>query len=154
MRFWFNTPSNETVISKEISKEFIALKIALLAAQDNYASQVCGDLKKHYSQASQSSQIEKLSIDDIFNFDATVFDTVLLLGIVRHPTDAEMHADSLIRNALIERGINFQVVYDSGAAQLQNPQQHQPQRLRHWDCERCSDPVCEHRLFRDLLNKS
>lgn len=27
------------------------------------------------------------------------------------------------------------------------------QRLRAWNCEKCSDPVCEHRLFSSLVDK-
>jgi hypothetical protein len=27
------------------------------------------------------------------------------------------------------------------------------QRLRAWNCEKCSDPVCEHRLFTSLVDQ-
>jgi nicotinamide riboside kinase len=107
------------------------------------------------------------------------FDITLLMGLdiawvadgiqrdgphVREPVDAK------IRDALAHGGISFQVVYGMGEARLQNAlrcinstfevielqksTQNQTLRLRNWVCERCSDPVCEHRLFQDLLNKS
>lgn len=107
------------------------------------------------------------------------FDITLLMGLdipwaadgiqrdgphMREPVDAK------IRVALVRAGIHFQVVYGSGEARFQHalhclktttedlvPQskpQSQVKKLRNWFCERCSDPVCEHRLFQDLLNKS
>lgn len=107
------------------------------------------------------------------------FDITLLMGLdipwvadgiqrdgphVREPVDAK------IRAALARGVIKYSIVYGSGDARLQHALrclktadedlelklqvQKQPQKLRNWVCERCSDPVCEHRLFVDLLNKS
>jgi nicotinamide riboside kinase len=116
--------------------------------------------------------------DMALNFQLS-FDITLLMGLdipwvadgiqrdgphVREPVDAK------IRAALARGGINYQVVYGSGEVRLQNAlrcinstfednesqktTQNQTLRLRNWVCERCSDPICEHRLFQDLLNKS
>lgn len=107
------------------------------------------------------------------------FDITLLMGLdiawvadgiqrdgphVREPVDAK------IRTALARGGIKYSIIYGSGDARLQHAlrcfktadqdlelklqHQKQPQKRRDWVCERCSDPVCEHRLFVDLLNKS
>jgi nicotinamide riboside kinase len=111
------------------------------------------------------------------------FDATLLMGLdlpwvadgiqrdgvyMREPVDAALRA------ALTQGGINFQVVYGLGAARLQSAlrclhtntnsdgglkgslenSELRPQRNRYWTCERCSDPVCEHRLFVDLLHKT
>ena len=106
------------------------------------------------------------------------FDTTLLLGldlpwvadgIQRDGAHMREPLDSLLRTALTHGGITFQVVYGTGEARLHNAlrclglaevsktdeqePQNRPQRLRNWVCERCSDPVCEHRLFRDLIKK-
>jgi nicotinamide riboside kinase len=108
------------------------------------------------------------------NFDATLLMGLDLAwvedGIQRDGAHMREPVDTALRAALARGGIPFQVVYGTGASRLQNallcltavaelktdkPElQSKPQRLRNWVCERCSDPVCEHRLFVDLLNKS
>ena len=107
------------------------------------------------------------------------FDMTLLMGldipwvadgIQRDGPHVREPVDSKIRAALEHGGIPFQVVYGADEArlqhalrclktaseglELQHKLQNQPQKLRNWVCERCSDPECEHRLFQDLLNKS
>jgi nicotinamide riboside kinase len=85
-------------------------------------------------------------------------------GIQRDGAHMREPVDTLLRSALTRGGIPFQVVYGTGEARLENAlrclnatfdsTETSPQRLRNWVCERCSDPVCEHRLFRDLLNQA
>ncbi len=101
------------------------------------------------------------------------FDATLLMGldlpwvedgIQRDGSHMREPVDTALRAALDRGGIQFQVVYGTGESRLHNAlrclnmvfesTENQPQRLRTWVCERCSDPVCEHRLFVDLLNKS
>lgn len=108
------------------------------------------------------------------------FDTTLLMGldlpwvadgIQRDGAHMREPVDTALRAALARGGIQFQVVYGAGESRLQNAlrclkvvnpvtetAENRPQRTRkqvfNWVCERCSDPVCEHRLFVDLLNKS
>lgn len=105
------------------------------------------------------------------------FDVTLLMGldlpwvedgIQRDGTHMREPVDTALRTALALGGIQFQVVYGTGESRIQNAlrclnlsvntlfktNENRPQRLRNWVCERCSDPVCEHRLFQDLLNKS
>lgn len=100
------------------------------------------------------------------------FDVTLLMGldlpwvadgIQRDGAHMREPVDTALRAALARGGIQFQVVYGTGASRLQNALrclnasieqfENRPQRLRNWVCERCSDPVCEHRLFRDLIQK-
>jgi nicotinamide riboside kinase len=111
------------------------------------------------------------------------FDATLLMGldlpwvadgIQRDGAHMREPVDTALRAALCCGGIQFQVVYGMGESRLQNAlrcfnsafegtedsesdntsmDQNRPQRLRNWVCERCSDPVCEHRLFRDLIRK-
>jgi nicotinamide riboside kinase len=108
------------------------------------------------------------------------FDITLLMGldipwaadgIQRDGPHMREPADAKIRAALARGGINYQVVYGSGDARLQNALrcitsassststaedlelENKPARFKNWVCERCSDPDCEHRLFQDLLNK-
>jgi HTH-type transcriptional repressor of NAD biosynthesis genes len=81
------------------------------------------------------------------------------------------HTDTLLRQALNRAGLAFQVVYGQGPQRLNNallalglPSQdlaalemrEQSQFAIHqgrtvWQCNDCSDPECEHRLFTGLL---
>lgn len=107
------------------------------------------------------------------------FDATLLMGldlpwvpdgIQRDGAHMREPVDTALRDALARGGIQFQVVYGTGESRLLNALRclnshvedtasedsslkSQPHRLRNWVCERCSDPVCEHRLFRDLIKK-
>lgn len=107
------------------------------------------------------------------------FDTTLLMGldlpwvqdgIQRDGAHMREPVDAALRDALTRGGIQFQVVYGAGESRLRNALRclnsqfedmsaeasslkSRPQRLQNWVCERCSDAVCEHRLFRDLLKK-
>lgn len=107
------------------------------------------------------------------------FDATLLMGldlpwvadgIQRDGAHLREPVDTALRTSLARGGIQFQVVYGADEIRLQNalrcinskiediasvgvPLKNQPKRLRNWVCERCSDPVCEHRLFRDLLKQ-
>jgi nicotinamide riboside kinase len=119
------------------------------------------------------------SLYDMALAQQRTFDATLLMGldlpwvadgIQRDGWHMREPVDTALRAALARGGIPFQVVYGTGEARLQNALrclnstaeskmdeqqlQSKPKRLRNWVCERCSDPVCEHRLFRDLLNKS
>ena len=107
------------------------------------------------------------------------FDATLLMGldlpwvpdgIQRDGAHMREPVDTALRDALARGGIQFQIVYGTGESRLLNALRclnshvedtasedsslkSQPHRLRNWVCERCSDPVCEHRLFRDLIKK-
>lgn len=120
------------------------------------------------------------SLYDMALVHQRTFDATLLMGldlpwvadgIQRDGAHMREPVDTALRTALARGGIPFQVVYGTGEARLQNALrclnatfesnengedgeiQNRPQRLRHWVCERCSDPVCEHRLFVDLVKK-
>ena len=75
--------------------------------------------------------------------------------------------NALLRTALARGGIPYQVVYGHGPARMQNAlhaidsitginASGRPSKSLaawSWNCEKCSDPECEHRLFSDLLNR-
>jgi nicotinamide riboside kinase len=80
-----------------------------------------------------------------------------------HPRD---EVDTLVRSLLQRAGNGYQVVYGQGAQRLQGavaalrsarllPASAQPapegDRPWAWNCEKCSDPDCEHRLFTRLV---
>lgn len=69
-------------------------------------------------------------------------------------------ADALLRTALTAAGRPFAVVHGRGSERLANALRalglgasNSPGRLVAWDCDKCSDPACEHRLFTDLLRR-
>lgn len=83
---------------------------------------------------------------------------------MREPVDAQLRA------ALARGGIAYQVVYGHGSARSAHAIRaidsiaanadkssagsvYSSQRPWAWNCEKCSDPVCEHRLFSGLLNR-
>jgi nicotinamide riboside kinase len=113
------------------------------------------------------------SLYDMAQQHQRTFDATLLMGldlpwvkdgIQRDGAHMREPVDTALRTALSIGGIQFQVVYGTGKERLRNAlrclnltiesSENRPQNLRNWVCERCSDPVCEHRLFQDLLNKS
>lgn len=118
------------------------------------------------------------SLYDVALANQRTFDATLLMGldlpwvadgIQRDGAHLREPVDAALRVALIHGSIPFQVVYGAGEARLEHALRclkttaelkaddqaldEKPQKLRNWVCERCSDPVCEHRLFRDLIKK-
>ena len=82
-------------------------------------------------------------------------------GLQRDGAHVREPVDMLVRKALASAGVDFRVVYGSGAERLANalaaidslaPGQPAsgsaaPTRPWRWVCEKCGDPDCEHRLF-------
>jgi nicotinamide riboside kinase len=80
-------------------------------------------------------------------------------GLQRDGPHVREPVDALVREVLGKAGVPWRVVYGTGAERLRNalsaidatlaPQP--PRREWLWQCDRCADPDCEHRLFRALL---
>lgn len=87
-------------------------------------------------------------------------------GLCRDSPAARQATDTLLRTRLEQAGVSYQTVYGRGnertsqtlravsarmglAMKAQDPFWEQGRRP--WNCEKCSDPACEHRLFRDLI---
>ncbi len=93
------------------------------------------------------------------------FELVLLCGLPRTRADPQaQHIDTRLRQALDACGRPYAVVYGDSAAQrihsaVQAIAHHQQagfnpptsQTPWQWQCEKCSDAACEHRLFSSLL---
>ncbi|HMS26413.1 MAG TPA: ATP-binding protein [Burkholderiaceae bacterium] len=88
-------------------------------------------------------------------------------GLQRDGAHVREPVDALIRHALTTANIPYHVVYGSGDARLlsalrclgvqasaanDNLLEAGPAQLVNWQCERCSDPNCEHRLFTRLMH--
>jgi HTH-type transcriptional repressor of NAD biosynthesis genes len=108
------------------------------------------------------------------------YDLTLVTGLdwpvntsAQRPVDlhARNSADSLVRQALERHGIAYRVVYGQGQRRLNNAllalglpgEDEAARQMREhaqfainqgrtvWQCNECSDPECEHRLFTGLL---
>lgn len=109
------------------------------------------------------------------------YDVTLLTGLdlpwpaagpQREGPRAREPMDALIRQALAGAGVAYRVVYGQGQARLANAvaaidgaaaspgpaaardQPGSEARRSQWNCEKCSDPQCEHRLFTQLSRRS
>ncbi|MDB5953601.1 ATP-binding protein [Ramlibacter sp.] len=89
-------------------------------------------------------------------------------GLQRDAAQPREQVDTLVRSLLQSAQVPFQVVYGSGGQRLQSALQamgaagvlpadmarrapdEDTRRAWHWNCEKCSDPACEHRLFTQL----
>lgn len=87
-------------------------------------------------------------------------------GLFRDSPAVRADTDALLRRALQAAGLPFQTIYGQGPQRLQSALRAvgralgtellpEDGRLREgppsWQCEACSDPECEHRLFSALL---
>jgi nicotinamide riboside kinase len=89
-------------------------------------------------------------------------------GLFRDSPALREATDTVLRRDLQAAGIGFQTVYGQGDARLQQalraigpllgetlvPTDRSLSEGRvAWNCEKCSDPACEHRLFSQLLQR-
>jgi nicotinamide riboside kinase len=92
-------------------------------------------------------------------------------GIQRDGPQVRAPIDAMVRQSLMQAGVDFRVVYGQGLARLNNAllamglatedeatwQRRESAQFAlnegrtPWLCEKCSDPDCEHRLFTGLL---
>lgn len=87
-------------------------------------------------------------------------------GLCRDSPAARQTTDSILRARLAQAGVTYQTVYGRGNERTSKALRTVSARMgltlsaqdpfweqgrRPWNCEKCSDPACEHRLFRDLI---
>lgn len=86
-------------------------------------------------------------------------------GIQRDGIETRAQVQQRLRAVLVENGIGHSMVYGTGEARTQNalqairyamgePPPGNAAKPWRWPCEKCSDPQCEHLLFRDLLDRA
>ena len=108
--------------------------------------------------------------------DCTGAALTLLMGLdlpCAAPEQARREAcDAHLRALLADAAVRYHVVYGQGPERVENAlnainsiavkpyaissndvSDAKPMRLRAWDCEKCSDPECEHRLFSALTGR-
>ena len=147
--------------------------IALLGAPGTGAAALARDLQQHIAPG--SAQIACAASPD----DCAQAVLTLLMGLDM-PCPPDQHparevADARLRAALAHGGRAYRVVYGQGERRIENAlkaiksvaasaygesaigtfdqkSSSRTARLRAWNCEKCSDPECEHRLFKRLLS--
>lgn len=89
-------------------------------------------------------------------------DLILLMGLAPDSPPEQRTADQALRALLKRLALPYALVYGSGATACANALQairfqqrdtvglEPPVSRWRWACDKCSDPVCEHRLFSDL----
>ncbi|CAN7665847.1 hypothetical protein LJR066_005179 [Acidovorax sp. LjRoot66] len=147
------------------------LKIVLLGAPGTGAQALADALAAHLAATPSSTPVTLVVLADFSALDQTA-SMALLMGLdLPCPPDqqpAQQAADAQLRAALNAAGVAYRVVYGTGPARLASalralgavlgvPESDAVQanesravRLRAYGCEKCSDPVCEHRLFTAL----
>lgn len=145
-------------------------RIAVLGASGSGKSWLAAQLTQSFADATLLLQID----DDPALAVSPHEHAVLLMGLDLCPAlPAQLLADQALRKTLTDQGTPFQVIYGHGQSRLLNALQAlkaaepsgnnaaphsdtdsnaKPRRKSWvWACEKCSDPVCEHRLLSDLL---
>ncbi|MDP4077210.1 hypothetical protein [Acidovorax sp. A1169] len=147
------------------------LKIVLLGAPATGAQDLADALAAHLAATPSPTPVTLTVLADFSALDQTA-SMALLMGLdLPCPLDqqpAQQAADAQLRAALNAAGVAYRVVYGTGPARLASalralgavlgmPESDAVQanesraaRLRAYGCEKCSDPVCEHRLFTAL----
>jgi hypothetical protein len=143
--------------------------IILLGAPGYGASDLAAAL-----QAQLTAPYKALALSEVSAASASPPPHLILLLGLDGPLDAAARAwDAECRTRLAAQGHSFQVLYGAPTERLQaalravatalpHALRHglppsvgeRATRLRNWNCEKCSDPECEHRLFTALKGLS
>lgn len=142
-------------------------RISLLGASGSGKTWLASQLVQALADAGQAIHVEE---DAALVGLSKASQSVLLLGLdLNPPTQAQLQADQALRQALAKASVPFQVIYGQGQQRLlcalqalklassansaESTAQPAKRKPWVWACEKCSDPVCEHRLLSDLLAK-
>jgi len=113
----------------------------------------------------EDGTLYRFALDRLRGYDATLLTGLDLPwvadGLQRDGPHVREPVDALIRDALATARVPYRVVYGRGDERLRNAlaaiaasapgENVNQERPWTWSCEKCSDPQCEHRLFRRLL---
>ena len=155
--------------------------IAVLGAPGTGAAELAEAINCRLTDSSMTAQA--IAVTDDAQLPAPIRHTLhsaaitLLMGLdtpCPAPEQARREAfDAQLRTMLANASVRYLVVYGQGARRIENGLKaiesiainalttsafdlldQKPMRLRAWDCEKCSDPECEHRLFSALAGRS
>ncbi|ART48950.1 hypothetical protein [Acidovorax carolinensis] len=154
--------------------------IAVLGAPGTGAAELAEAINCRLTDSSMTAQA--IAVADDAQLPAPIRHTLhsaaiaLLMGLdtpCPAPEQARREAfDAQLRTMLANASVRYLVVYGQGPRRTENALKaimsiapsaivesapdlldQKPMRLRAWDCEKCSDPECEHRLFSALTGR-
>lgn len=154
--------------------------LALLGAPGTGATELAEAVNRRLADSAMTAQA--IAVTNAAQLPNEIRDTLhsaaitLLMGLdapCPAPEQARREAiDAQLRTMLENAGVRYLVVYGQGARRIENALkaiesiainalttsasdllEQKPIRLRAWDCEKCSDPDCEHRLFSALTGR-
>jgi hypothetical protein len=143
------------------------MRIAIVGAPGSGTQQLLQDLRAALSQTGLPEACTlsaPSSPPQAAAYDLSAFDLTLLCGLdAMGTTQAATNWDTQLRQRLEAQHLPFAVVYGNAAQRVQSAVQaiaHAQRASRQlptdappwqWQCEKCSDAACEHRLFSRLL---
>jgi hypothetical protein len=154
--------------------------IALLGAPGTGAPALAEALQHRLADSAMTAQ--EIAVADAPQLPTAIRHTLhsaaitLLMGLdlpCAAPEQARREAcDAHLRALLADAAVRYHVVYGQGPERVENAlnainsiavkpyaisandvSDAKSMRLRAWDCEKCSDPECEHRLFSALTGR-
>lgn len=137
------------------------MRIAVVGAPGTGTEQLLQDLPSALNQTDLPEACDLSAA----SHDLSAFDLTLLCGLDATDTTPNVRdSDARLRQALQAQRLSYAVVYGGDAAQrvqcavqaiahAQRAARQLPTDLPQWQwqCEKCSDAACEHRLFSSLL---
>lgn len=155
--------------------------IALLGAPGTGAAELADAINHRREDSALTAQA--IAVADTPQLPAEIRRTLnsaaitLLMGLdtpCAAPEQARREAfDTHLRALLADACVRYHVVYGPGPRRIENAfkaiksiaknglptsvsdlLEQKSMRLRAWDCEKCSDPECEHRLFSALTDRA
>jgi nicotinamide riboside kinase len=113
----------------------------------------------------EDGSLYRFAIDAQRGFDVTLLTGLdidwVADGLQRDGPHVREPVDALVRDMLDKAALPYRVVYGSGDERLRNALSAIDATLAPrpavrdwaWQCDKCSDPECEHRLFTSLLSR-
>ncbi|MBG9387584.1 AAA family ATPase [Caenimonas aquaedulcis] len=117
----------------------------------------------------EDGTLYRFALERLRGYDATLLTGLDIAwvadGLQRDGPHVREPVDALIRDALNAARVPYRVIYGSGPQRVENAlaaidalsaaggHRGQPSRPWVWNCEKCGDPECEHRLFTGLTGR-
>lgn len=143
-----------------------AITVALLGGESSGKTQLASAL--HQALALLAPGVAVVIDYTAARAEGCRHDLTLLLAPNPSDNPADAATDALLRSALLQAGVAFQIVHGQDAVRVQQALRaignqmgrelvvDDPALTRgrgQWTCDNCSDPDCEHRLFTGLLSR-
>jgi nicotinamide riboside kinase len=147
------------------------VRVAILGAEGTGKTRLTQEL----AVLEPDSSFEDLAPSALSISSLKGYDLILLMGTdlplpqgssTMETLQKRAHTDLTLRQTLDDNGISYSVIYGTGESRIKQAQvavaahrgcdtgsAHDKSDWK-WECDRCSDAACEHRLFSRLLKTS